>query len=1053
LKTTAISGELREHRAIIARLREALAKGDLTMMVLFPTLSLLREIEAELLREPEIKGIGGVRFLLFEGFVGEVTESMGLKCCKPSQLQQELLISAAFRTLEQGGRLSYLERVKFTASYRRALLDGIAEWKRAGLSTELLVKWAVDQGEKEQQLAMLYFTYQHLLAAHGFVEEDGLLEQLRQIRVRTAPVACRPRVLLYGYTDLTPQQADFIDVLTLWYDFEVLLDPTMVPDLQELIRQHFSFKKPENAPPQIPAATALDQLRQSFGQSNAPVIPLAETDASVQLIQADGWARQATALAREIVSLLRLGAGYQLADFLILSPQPQEFLKTAQTIFAEYQLTLPQSSRKVGEFPAVRQFCQALKAAATGWQWPDLETLIRQFYADVDPQSRDKLLLNLGKNHGALSGEGRWLKLTADPQFIFSLKEAGIAPEPLQQCLEFLSSFPERAPQERYLQLTSDWFATAATLSLQNLTPETTFFQKQLQNYQAAQRLQEDCQEMLRNKAIWTELTAENNLEEFARFFADYLLQGEITPSEARPGIRVIRPQEARGLRAKVVLITGLEQGVFPRTYINDWKLSPASRFELKALGVELETGEQYQEQERLTFYWALQIPLERLYLVTRKQDDAGQPLNPSPFLTAVIQQIPALAARGRSYPLEPQVQPDFRQCLAPGEQRRRWADYLLQDPAVIAESERQVCDYLWQTPYYGRLAAKIAQWRGRPELTPERPLSGHPRVRTLISARFGAEHSFSVTELDEYRNCPLSFFFKRLLSVTAPAEPDLLPKTLDLGNLYHQILREFGEQHRGRVLRQEDQAEYAAGLEQSFECIFSDWQQKAANDQIRAMLAIQERQIRRTLRRWLAAELQWIRQTGYRYTPYLLEYSFGRPPGSADPASTRQPLVLHTEEGPIRLNGRIDRVDRETDGHLVVYDYKLGRGHNSASILEFKSLQIPVYLEALEQLLPEAAEAVGGCYLSLKEPSRTSGGIWRQAKTGLDGRSKGLLKETQWVDWLERMELEVAATVAGIRGGYFYLSDAKCPSYCQYRGACRRGEREEGRANGVSAE
>jgi ATP-dependent helicase/DNAse subunit B len=1055
LKTTAISGELREHHAIIARLREAFDQGDFTMMVVFPTRSLLREIEEELLHQPGAKGIGGIRFLLFEGFIGEVTERLGLKRRKPSELQQQLLIAKAFQILNHSGRLSYLNRAPFTVKYRQALLDGIAEWKRAGLTTELMVNWATEQGEKEQQLAKLYLTYQHLLAANGFVEEDELLEQLRQIRSQTEPVARRPQVVLYGYTDLTRQQADFIDVLTLWFDFEAVLDPTNAPDLQELIRQHFNFKKPVTSAPESAAPTALNRLRQSLWQSEATVINLEETDFSLQLLRADGRSRQATALAREIATLLRSGSGYELADFLILSPQPQVFLKTAQPIFAEYQLPLAQPTRPVKEFPAALQFWQALQTVVNGWQWPDLEGLIRQFYAGTDSSSRDKLLLSLGKSCGALSGQERWLELLADPQFAMNMKEQGIALEPLQQCLKFLATFPETAPGVQYLQLARDWFELAGAQTLRYLPSDATLFQMQLLNYQAANQLQQACEEFLRNFDYLADLTEAITLGEFGQFFEDYLLQSEVTPiNSPQNQIRVIPPCEARGLRAKVVFITGLEQGVFPRNYINDWKLSPTSRFELKALGVELETGEQYQQQEKLAFYWALQTAGDRLYLVARVQDDAGQLLNRSPFLTAIMQLLPDLPGRSRYYSLEPRVQPSFGQCYAPAEEQRRWVDYLLQDPAAIPETERQICDYLFSIPQYRQLALRVAQWLDRPALTADQSFSTHPQVVAILKEQFGAEHSFSITALDEYRNCPYSFFLKRLLRIKPLVEPSLQPEVIDLGNLYHQILREFGEQYRGQALRPERRTEYQTMLDLIFKRNFSKWQDEAANDLVAAVLVIQEQQIRQTLRRWLAAELQWAEQTGYRYRPYLLEYSFGQPPDSGDPASTPQPFVLHTEAGPVRLNGRIDRVDREADGRLVIYDYKLGRGHTTSSVLELKSLQIPVYLEALEQLLGETVETVGGCYLSLKELSRTSGGIWRKVKTGLDGRSKGLLGEAEWVEWLEQMEREVATTVTAVRQGYFQLTEAKCPAYCEYRTVCRKGERKETQNNnGLSAE
>jgi ATP-dependent helicase/nuclease subunit B len=1047
MKATAIVGELREHRALHARLREATGQKDFTMMVVFPTLSLMREIEEELLRQPEIPGIGGIRFLLFEGFVSEATEGLGLKRRKPSQLQQELLVTAAWRVLDQSGRLSYLNRIPLTAAYRQALLDGIAEWKRAGLTPDLLVKWATDQGPKEQQLALFYFTYQHLLTAHGFIEEDGLLEQLRQIRSRTGPVTDRPHVLLYGFTDLTPQQADFITALTLWFDFEALLDPTNVSDLQELIRQHFSFKKPEIISPAAGGRTVLEQLQRSFWQNETPALSRAENDLSVQLIRADGRSRQALALAREIVALLRSDSGYQLTDFLILSPQPQEFLQSARPVFGEYQLPLAEVPRGVQEFPAVLQLRRTLETVTGGWQWVELSGLLRLFLVGSDRRSRDRLILELAEQYGALSGKERWLKLLDDPECCKRLDELGISPEPLQRCLEFLRSWPETASGGRYLQLVGDWFALAAEESLARLTDDPALLSIQMLNYQAACQLQQACDEVLDNQELLPDLMVETTLEAFCRFFDDYLLRGEVAPTELyQDRIRVLPPREARGLRAKVVFVTGLEQGVFPRNYINDWKLSPVSRFELKTLGVELETGEQYQEQERLAFYWALQTAGERLYLVAREQDEAGQPLNYSSFLTAVIQLFPDLPAHSRYYPLEPQVQPDFRHCFAPGEERRRWAGYLMQDHQTLPASERQICDYLFQTPYYRQLALKVVHWHYRPEITPGRPVSTRMPITALLTAEFGPDHSFSVTALDEYRKCPYSFFLKRLLRIKPLIEPGLLPQVIELGTLYHQILREFGERYRGQAWQAERRPEYEAALEQLLQRVFAEWRQAAANDFVTVVLAIQEQQVRRVLQRWLAAELHWAEQTGYRYSPYLLEYSFGQPTDSADPASASQPFRLETDAaGTVRLNGRIDRVDREAGGHLIIYDYKLGQSHTTGSVLDLQSLQIPVYLRALEQLLGEPDATVGGCYLSLKGLSRTGGGVWRRAKTGLEGRSKGLLGEAEWDEWLEGMELEVGTTIAAIRAGYFYLSEKECPDYCGYRTVCRSGERKGG--------
>ncbi|HYH03632.1 MAG TPA: PD-(D/E)XK nuclease family protein, partial [Bacillota bacterium] len=944
-------------------------------------------------------------------------------------------------------------RVPLTASYRAALLDGISEWKRAGLTTELFNIWAAEKGEKEQQLALAFFTYQHLLNQKGFVEEDRLLEELREIRANSAPVTERSQVLLYGYADLTPLQADYINSLSLWFEFEAVVDPTGVAEFESFIRQHFHWKSSWENTTFSRQNHILSQLQQVFWNREPEGLTPVESDASLQLLQADGWTRQAAAIAREVCAMLRGEPELELKDFLILTPQPQAFIKKSWHIFADYRISLAAPPRSAKEFKGVIQFLQALQTVAKGWQWPDLEALIRQFYAGVDSRDRDLLLLSLGKQYGALSGKERWVELLVESRFQATLDELGIDLEPLEECIHFLRAIPENGTWEEYLNLARDWFEAAANQTLAGLAEDPALLRNQLLNYEAVSQLKQACLESLQNLELLTAMSGTTTPDEFRRFVEDYLLKGEVEHKEAfQAEIRVLPPREARGLRAKVVFITGLEQGVFPRNYINDWKLNPQDRFELKTLGVELETGETYQLQEKMAFYWALQTASERLYLVTQLQDDTGQLLNPSAFLTEVYQWVPGLTCHAKYYPLEPRVPGGFGDCFSRLEQQQLWVYYLTRPAVQLPAAEAQTCDYLFQDPGFRELAVKTYQWRFRRHLVPKQPFYTNPGAAAILE-RLGAQRPLAITALEEYRSCPYRFFLKQVLRLKPVLDPQLLPEQIDFGNLYHQILREFGEHYRGQTLDPSCREEYLAFLEESFERNFTKWRDEAANDLVAAVLTIQQRQIRQTLKRWLDAELEWAETTGYRYTPRFLEYSFGMPSGSGDPASLPQPFVLTTPECSVRLMGRVDRVDSDPDGHFIIYDYKLGRGYSTGSIVELKNLQMPVYLQAMEQLSFGPKTAVGGSYLSLKEPSRLSGGIWRQTKIGLDSKNKGLLNEIQWDEWQAEVTQEVTAAVNGIRAGYFFLTGEKCPDYCEFKKACRRQEREEEQNDGISAQ
>ena len=54
----------------------------------------------------------------------------------------------------------------------------------------------------------------------------------------------------------------------------------------------------------------------------------------------------------------------------------------------------------------------------------------------------------------------------------------------------------------------------------------------------------------------------------------------------------------------------------------------------------------------------------------------------------------------------------------------------------------------------------------------------------------------------------------------------------------------------------------------------------------------------------------------------------------------------------PIKISGQIDRVDVADDKTMIAYDYKLSTGSSKEDIKSGRSLQLPIYLEALEQLI-----------------------------------------------------------------------------------------------------
>jgi ATP-dependent helicase/nuclease subunit B len=144
----------------------------------------------------------------------------------------------------------------------------------------------------------------------------------------------------------------------------------------------------------------------------------------------------------------------------------------------------------------------------------------------------------------------------------------------------------------------------------------------------------------------------------------------------------------------------------------------------------------------------------------------------------------------------------------------------------------------------------------------------------------------------------------------------------------------------------------------------------------------------------------------------------------------------VDTLAGTVLLRGKIDRVDRMTvagQSGLLAVDYKTGRVSSNKDIDEGRDLQLPVYVEALEQIL--GGPVLGGAFHSTRNASRTffaSVNLYR-----------GQYKEQEDFPARRAAAVEtIGRYVSAIRAGVFDALPAwKCPSYCPYGQICHHSE------------
>jgi ATP-dependent helicase/nuclease subunit B len=174
---------------------------------------------------------------------------------------------------------------------------------------------------------------------------------------------------------------------------------------------------------------------------------------------------------------------------------------------------------------------------------------------------------------------------------------------------------------------------------------------------------------------------------------------------------------------------------------------------------------------------------------------------------------------------------------------------------------------------------------------------------------------------------------------------------------------------------------------------------------------------------------------------PEFFEVSFGRSGGVLP--STDQPLEFSADGNPLRISGRIDRIDTGVvNGHAVlnVVDYKTGGSIKLTpeSVKAGTTLQLPLYvLAALELLLAD------------RDMLPWRAGYWYVREDGFKPRQA--LKLYNLVDG--RIELDpiweemrdslgdiLSCLVQGIRGARFPVCSANehCTGSCPYNTVCR---------------
>ncbi|MFN8528924.1 MAG: PD-(D/E)XK nuclease family protein [Anaerolineae bacterium] len=417
---------------------------------------------------------------------------------------------------------------------------------------------------------------------------------------------------------------------------------------------------------------------------------------------------------------------------------------------------------------------------------------------------------------------------------------------------------------------------------------------------------------------------------------------------------------DARGLPHAHVFIPGLSEGVFPAPLPEDPLLLDSERRALSGYGAPLATSAERADEDGL-FYELINLAGESLTLSRYTVKD-GAPLLESHLWRAVLAVLPNAAQKR----IKPGQIVDSEEAASVSE-----AEIAGVTSPETAAWIRAAHPVRWMQRQAGmrvearRMARNIAHDHYTGVLYDR-------SVRDRVAELLNPNRIWSASQLTDYGTCPFRFYSRRILRLEPLKEPAEGMDALQFGNVVHDLLESVYK--RITVID-------ADSLDGALRILDDEATKRlrTAPERFRfrrSPLWDQERvAIVRRVRKLMAADFTDALKLSEKFSggersPYRLETPFGGARGMG---------VLDIGSEQIRVNGRIDRIDRLSNGdgndRLIVIDYKTGTTRIDKDEIERgRNFQMMLYVRMAEAMAAEDhMMAAGGAFVHITN-QKTSG-------------------------------------------------------------------------------
>lgn len=351
-------------------------------------------------------------------------------------------------------------------------------------------------------------------------------------------------------------------------------------------------------------------------------------------------------------------------------------------------------------------------------------------------------------------------------------------------------------------------------------------------------------------------------------------------------------------------------------------------------------------------------------------------------------------------------------------------AEYIQQarDLSQLLTSHQYV-DLLWQEYQRAEEKNRLSNWLSRlhidmPNLEKKKiqlPTNSIDKSdvfasKTKISDSVLLPDKLSPSAYKVLRSCPYRFYVNYLLKLSSPKALREINEFGIVGTLLHDILNQFYKEYQGKESFISKAEKLIWMEEQLLQISHIKWQELISKDG--KLIAMQE---------------EW-----FGHVPEIVAWQIGleEKGWSFFEAEKDVEFFLQLETGDsLKIYGRVDRVDRNEDGNLLVLDYKFKNGKDLSNLNKtlWDDPQLLIYSKAISLLNQERGNFVQeASWVSLGEASA-------------DKRNLSFAVTPEKIDELDQKLLQ---DLNPIWKGHMMPANGitKTCNYCDARGICRKG-------------